>query len=669
MNAIVRSRIVWAFSGIVICLLFSLIMFSSVSPGLAQEGIDPTLESVKATSDYDDVSGWRAFWSDKEGYGLAVPGEWFVHTIQSNDEFAVTTFMNYDETLLSGQENWPKGAVKIESMLWSISPDMSTEDWIKSYVAEVSDDVEAVEFGVKMVSLGEGMLGREKALRITFENEQGESHAVVIRRLGSDKLMAFSVTPGISMDQVDVQAMLGSIVFSPDQAIILPESVPMPIITISLVESEIMTIHPCDWGNAAPESRIQPIFMPFAPGTTWTVGGAGSFYGDNMHVGNDYYATDWNITGKNDCGQPVFPIASGTVVAVQRLTTGYGYNVVVDHAGRIRTRYAHLSQINVVNGAAVTIYTQIGTVGSTGTTACHLHMSFLVKIDGIWKSPQVGGERPSKMWTTAGAWHLCDGETRTVSKTGFATTSWIPNNTLIKGANDVTVYLFQNGQKRPFGSPEVFQSWGDNWEKIVTVNDDLLRNLPNGSAMRFRSGTLVKGSQSAVYVIEGKEKRRFCSGTVFESLGYSWSNIVTIGDAVLNSIPTGAQICTTNLFPHPNETLVKTADSGTIYKLILETRRAFPTAEVFLSHGYQWSQVVTISRSEMSRYANASNVQFCDGTLLKGISANVYVIEYGKKRLFTSPEVFEAFGYRWENIMTVSDTLINSIPTGANMNP
>lgn len=58
--------------------------------------------------------------------------------------------------------------------------------------------------------------------------------------------------------------------------------------------------------------------MPFIAGETWTVGGAGSFYGNGKHCNsnNDYYATDWNRT--NDTGAAVLPVADGTVSAVRR---------------------------------------------------------------------------------------------------------------------------------------------------------------------------------------------------------------------------------------------------------------------------------------------------------------------------------------------------------------
>jgi beta-glucanase (GH16 family) len=53
-----------------------------------------------------------------------------------------------------------------------------------------------------------------------------------------------------------------------------------------------------------------------------------------------------------------------------------------------------------------------------------------------------------------------------------------------------------------------------------------------------------------------------------------------------------------------------------------------------------------------------------DGTLIKGKSnGTIYVMEYGKKRPFTSWNVFVGFGYSLFNVQTVSE--VDSIPTGS----
>ena len=57
----------------------------------------------------------------------------------------------------------------------------------------------------------------------------------------------------------------------------------------------------------------------------------------------------------------------------------------IDHGGGIVTRYAHLSAIQVKQGAAITAASQLGRVGATGrATGPHLHWAmnwFQVRLD------------------------------------------------------------------------------------------------------------------------------------------------------------------------------------------------------------------------------------------------------------------------------------------------
>jgi murein DD-endopeptidase MepM/ murein hydrolase activator NlpD len=71
---------------------------------------------------------------------------------------------------------------------------------------------------------------------------------------------------------------------------------------------------------------------------------------------------------------------------------GYGNTVVVEHANGIRTRYAHLSSIQVEVGTPVDAGTIVGRVGSSGrSTGPHLH--FEVLQDGQPVNPAVAATR------------------------------------------------------------------------------------------------------------------------------------------------------------------------------------------------------------------------------------------------------------------------------------
>lgn len=96
-----------------------------------------------------------------------------------------------------------------------------------------------------------------------------------------------------------------------------------------------------------------------------------------MHGGIDF---------KGATGSPIMAAAKGRVVYAGR-KGGYGNFVEVDHGNGLRTRYAHMSRIDVTVGQAIEAGETLGGLGSTGrSTGPHLH--FEVRINGRAVNPR-----------------------------------------------------------------------------------------------------------------------------------------------------------------------------------------------------------------------------------------------------------------------------------------
>ena len=67
--------------------------------------------------------------------------------------------------------------------------------------------------------------------------------------------------------------------------------------------------------------------------------------------------------------------ASGVVVATPRNKSGYGNQVIIQHADGTTSSYSHLSKIGVKVGQAIKQGQSVGNVGATGNaTGPHLHL-------------------------------------------------------------------------------------------------------------------------------------------------------------------------------------------------------------------------------------------------------------------------------------------------------
>ena len=104
------------------------------------------------------------------------------------------------------------------------------------------------------------------------------------------------------------------------------------------------------------------------------------------HRITQYYS--WRHTGldiANHVGTPLYAAGSGTV-EFSGWSNGYGNNIVINHGGGKKTRYAHASKLFVRVGDEVDRGEQIAAMGSTGwSTGPHIH--FEVIINGVKYNP------------------------------------------------------------------------------------------------------------------------------------------------------------------------------------------------------------------------------------------------------------------------------------------
>ena len=147
---------------------------------------------------------------------------------------------------------------------------------------------------------------------------------------------------------------------------------------------------PLPAGRTAPAGRVQAApGQPMVSGTEAAAADVTSGFGwrkdpftgaARFHAGVDIRAA---------YGRDVMTAAAGRVISAG-VQGGYGQSVVVEHAPGLRTRYAHLSSIDVVPGQVIEGGSPVGKVGQSGrATGPHLH--FEVLANGKAVDPGAGG--------------------------------------------------------------------------------------------------------------------------------------------------------------------------------------------------------------------------------------------------------------------------------------
>lgn len=219
---------------------------------------------------------------------------------------------------------------------------------------------------------------------------------------------------------------------------------------------------------------------------------------------------------------------------------------------------------------------------------------------------------------------------------------------LFKYSSSPTVYLLENGEKR--GIP-YFGIYKNAYSGIPIVTISATKTYPDGENLKFPSGSLIKGRGAAVYLIVGDgSKYAFKSADEFFRFGYRFDMVYEVAESHLSLYPNAT-------FPvfyyHATGGLIKYPNSSTVYRIENKTKRGFTSYPAFLANSDS-SKIMTIST--IFQYPDGPVMTYPDGSLIKGASPAVYLIENQKKRPFSSAGSLLNLGYSFEQVRVVSDS-------------
>lgn len=232
-----------------------------------------------------------------------------------------------------------------------------------------------------------------------------------------------------------------------------------------------------------------------------------------------------------------------------------------------------------------------------------------------------------------------------------------PNGALIRTANS-GVYIIKQGVKRPIIDPIIFLSYYYRWQDILVISQTSFDAIPTGDALPLREGFLI-ADKNTVYVIEQGTKRPIASPTVFLGLGYSWGNIYFTSQSVLNNHPTGALLADTNQIP--NGSVVYAEGTGA-YLIDNGKKRPFNNPYTYLTK-YKWEDLMKIKKDILDSMPIATEVYPQEGSIIRDEGA-VYWVENNTKRPFASPQAFLGLGLSWGKVIYPPNTVLNSLVRG-----
>jgi len=236
-----------------------------------------------------------------------------------------------------------------------------------------------------------------------------------------------------------------------------------------------------------------------------------------------------------------------------------------------------------------------------------------------------------------------------------------PNGTLLQAKGESGVWLIQNDEKRPFLTRGALTSRFDP-KKIVQVNKSDLDAFPTGKAIKFPQYSLVRSPRGTVFLLIDDKRRGFASGEALRKIGINPEEIMNASWEDINTYEEGKPITATSSYP--TGALLQDNTTGGIY-YVSEGTKAPLWSATLLKTKFKWKSITPVSPEKLASFKTVEPAIFNDGELLTSdTSPAVYVIDNKKKRPIVSGKIFEDLGYKWDNIISVPEKILDLYPDG-----
>ena len=231
-------------------------------------------------------------------------------------------------------------------------------------------------------------------------------------------------------------------------------------------------------------------------------------------------------------------------------------------------------------------------------------------------------------------------------------------NTILRSLTRSLTFLIENGVRKKIISSAILDSRGLNLASAISVTDRELASYPYRGLLGFSEGSLVADQNTgSVYVVEENMLRHITSAALFNTLNFIWNYINPVSSEELKVHTVGDPL----LFP---DGILITGSDPRVWLVDNQDRRHIASARLFGVLGFRWDEIQQLEDYEVERYDEGLFVFWPDGTLIRGEETEeVYLVkDGGNKEWIPSAEEFITQGYKWENIVVITQEELTDYP-------
>jgi hypothetical protein len=143
----------------------------------------------------------------------------------------------------------------------------------------------------------------------------------------------------------------------------------------------------------------------------------------------------------------------------------------------------------------------------------------------------------------------------------------------------------------------------------------------------------------------------------FRKMGINPEEIIRVGADEITGYAESVPITATSNYP--TGALLQDKKTGGVYWVDAGTKAPI-WDKVLLQTKFKNKKIIKASAAQLAAYPTVDPVRLNDGDIVRTpLNPAVFIIENGLKRLVTSAEAFSALGYKWSNVLVVSEKLLS----------
>ncbi len=231
-----------------------------------------------------------------------------------------------------------------------------------------------------------------------------------------------------------------------------------------------------------------------------------------------------------------------------------------------------------------------------------------------------------------------------------------PDGTLLQVAGDDGVWLLQNNQRRAFVNRAALYSRYDP-KRIIQISQNELDKYEIGSPIKFANYSLLRSPKGTVWLLVDDTIRGIVSREVFRTIGFNPEEVIPVKDADLADYKTGENITLASAYPAGG--LLQDKKTGAVY-FVQNGQKQGIIDRAIMTINFKKRKPTPVASDELAKYADSGPLKLVDGTLVIGPAGGaVYVVADGLRRPVVSADAFEKLGYRWADIVTVPEKVLD----------